>query len=121
MWKNRFPAIFLLLSCLLLLLVSAGGATHVTAADSDAADIWPTDQIIIKFKETADTNLYLRTEDTAALTTLSEAAGVPLTYVRAMSGDAHVLKLEAPYSAIAASVFASSLSKSFNSSNFKAC
>ena len=53
----------------------------------------PTDQIIVKYEDAA-----LLAGDGSATTAtqlqrLSDAAGAPLTYVRAMSGDAHVVRL----------------------------
>ena len=53
----------------------------------------PTDQIIIKFNDSAAENSLLAVDAQAQLATLSAAAGVPLEYYRPMSGESHVLKL----------------------------
>ncbi|MGQ9904339.1 MAG: S8 family serine peptidase [Anaerolineae bacterium] len=53
----------------------------------------PTNQIIIKYKDTAQINAANAPDAPARLQTLSAVAGVSLSYYRPMSGDAHVLRL----------------------------
>lgn len=54
---------------------------------------YPTDQIIIKFREPEATAVSLTQNQEMLLARLSNVAGLPLEYFRPMSGDAHVLKL----------------------------
>ncbi len=56
-------------------------------------DASPTDQIIIKYKASADLAGAYAPAQADRMSQLSAAAGVPLTYFREMSGDAHVLRL----------------------------
>ncbi|MGQ9814283.1 MAG: peptidase S8, partial [Candidatus Roseilinea sp.] len=53
----------------------------------------PTNQIIIKYKDTAQINAANAPDAPARLQALSTVAGVFLSYHRPMSGDAHVLRL----------------------------
>lgn len=53
----------------------------------------PTNQIIIKYKDTAQINAANAPDAPARLQMLSAVAGVELAYNRPMSGDAHVLRL----------------------------
>lgn len=53
----------------------------------------PTDQIIIQFADPATETRMISPTEGQELPALSQAAGVTVTYVRPMSGDAHVLKL----------------------------
>jgi serine protease len=55
----------------------------------------PTSQIIIKYRATASATDQSGRIKTEKMTALSTAAGETLTYKRAMSGDAHVVKLPA--------------------------
>ena len=52
----------------------------------------PTNQIIIKYKQTTDA--FSAPERPSQAERLSQAAGVPLQYFREMSGDAHVLQMQ---------------------------
>src|SRR5215216_3434345 len=51
------------------------------------------DQIIVKYKSATGLNLATATNQAAPMAALSGAAGVSLSYYRAMSDEAHVLKL----------------------------
>lgn len=77
----------------LLLLVPTSLALQTNPQSSNTLD-FPTSQIIIQFSDTAvaQTMLAAATPQTQ-LEALSQVAGVELQYLRAMSGDAHVLKL----------------------------
>ncbi|MCS7062109.1 MAG: hypothetical protein RMN25_13225, partial [Anaerolineae bacterium] len=52
----------------------------------------PTNQIIIKYKESAEVSLSAA-DAPARMQALSAAAGIEIRYHRPMSGDAHVLRL----------------------------
>ncbi len=58
-----------------------------------AASEAPTNQIIIKYKATADISGANAPAHPDRISALSAVAGVPLEYFREMSGDAHVLRL----------------------------
>jgi serine protease len=79
--------------------LSAGGssgpeqASDASAAEADAQLALPTDQIILKYRAAITEKDAFNPASTAQMDRLSEAAGVPLTYVREMSGDAYVLGL----------------------------
>jgi serine protease len=63
-------------------------------AKQDAArSEMPTDQIILKYKAPAATGGAISPASAMEMQRLSDAAGVPVTYVREMSGDALVLGL----------------------------
>ncbi len=65
-----------------------------SSTDQDEAMLaQPTDQIIIKYRTSAALQGAISPTSASELQRLSDAAGVPLTYVREMSGDAHVLGL----------------------------
>ncbi|MCX7670389.1 MAG: peptidase, partial [Anaerolineae bacterium] len=66
--------------------------TNPTAASDDPADV-PTRQIIVKYRPSAALQGADGPAGAAQLQRLSEVAGIPLTYFRPMSGDAHVLRL----------------------------
>ena len=55
----------------------------------------PVDQIIVKYKASANLVEAEAAQTSAQMRRLSEAAGVTLAYFRPMSGDAHVLRLPA--------------------------
>ena len=63
------------------------------ADPSALASEMPTDQIIVKYKIPASMVGTTGPASALAMQRLSDAAGVPLTYVREMSGDAYVLGL----------------------------
>lgn len=69
----------------------------------------PTSQIIIQFADPATELALLSRSEQNELATLSQAAGVPLQYVREMSGDAHVLKLDGPLPADEVAAIAANL------------
>lgn len=90
---------FLLVSLLILLVIPLQlyGQTpsptdsRVSATESNRA--LPTNQIIIKYQDSADLTGNRAPNHPDRMSELSAAAGVELTYFRAMSGDAHVLRL----------------------------
>lgn len=94
MWKRIVLLTILLLGAWILIVAQgavAEAATPETAVFTPQG--LPTNQIIIQFTDTADlSSLQQRTTD-GLLSQLSQAAGVPLTYVREMSLSAHVLRL----------------------------
>jgi subtilisin family serine protease len=63
------------------------------ASEADAQLALPTDQIIVKYRALMAQQEAFNPASTAAMDRLSEAAGVPLTYEREMSGDAYVMSL----------------------------
>jgi subtilisin family serine protease len=68
--------------------------TYDVPTGADAAGLaLPTDQIIVKYQALMAQQEAFDPASTAAMDRLSEAAGVPLTYEREMSGDAQVLGL----------------------------
>jgi len=74
---------------------SPGAIPAVVPERQTDSDVPPTNQIIIKYRATADateSNGQIKTDKMNALKT---AAGQTLTYKRLMSGDAHVVKLSA--------------------------
>ncbi|MGQ0600954.1 MAG: S8 family serine peptidase [Anaerolineales bacterium] len=126
---TRKPISVLLVLCLLLSTLSvrvstaqaqAGGDSAprttaedpaVSAAAESALPNVPTDQIIVRYKDSARVT-EAQAASTDRLAALSAAAGVTLAYFRPMSGEAHVLKLpqalpEAEVAAIAARLAAS--------------
>lgn len=84
----------------LLTSVLSGPTTRAQAQDSGptreksapAVTGVPTNQIIIKFKASAEAT-GLEAASASHMSALSQTAGVALNYFRAMSGEAHVLKL----------------------------
>ena len=78
----------------LLLLI---GGPAPAAGDAPADPALPTDQIIIRFDD-ATTRAGIPARPDRLLDRLSAAAGVPLTFVRPMSGDAWVFRLPEPMS-----------------------
>ncbi len=66
----------------------------LTSADAAGLAL-PTDQIIVKYRTLITQQETFSPAGTAEMDRLSDAAGVPLTYVREMSGDAYVLGLPA--------------------------
>ena len=104
---NRKTFLIALLACFLVVVVPASlyGQTPDASptdygrvfGDLDAA--LPTDQIIIQFADAAAESALLADKSSGPLPGLSAAAGVDVTYFRAMSGDAHVLKLTEALSA----------------------
>ncbi len=68
--------------------------TIASAAQTDIRQA-PTNQIIVKYKPDAVLRGHARAASPGQMMATSTAAGVPLTYSRAMSGDAHVLRLPA--------------------------
>ena len=82
---------------LLLVIVVPMSAPPSTSARPDvglgAASEAPTNQIIIKYKATADISGVKAPAHPDRISTLSAVAGVQLEYFREMSGDAHVLRL----------------------------
>ena len=72
------------------------GVTYGGPTGADASGLaLPTDQVIVKYRALMAQQEAFNPASTATMDRLSEAAGVPLTYERAMSGDAQVLGLPA--------------------------
>lgn len=69
----------------------------------------PTDQIIIKYKISANLNTQAAAERPNQMERLSQTAGISLDYFRPMSGDAHVLKLPQKLPEPQANVYAARL------------
>jgi serine protease len=99
---NRISWIRFFRVCIVLALVLAPATSRPIAAMSRAAvagqafgsaEFVPTDQIIVKYKADAQLNGPVAPAGPARMAQLSLAAGVKLTYVRPMSGDAHVVRL----------------------------
>jgi serine protease len=92
---NQLKTMFaLVLAVSLLLPESAGQAmpqSPAPQAQTTSAG-FPTDRIIIKYED--GSSAQSDPSASALMDALSDAAGVPLDYARAMSGDAHVLRLE---------------------------
>ncbi len=65
-------------------------ATFSTQAQSGQVDV-PTDQLIIKYKSTS--GAFAAPAQADQMSRLEAAAGIPLQYLRGMSGDANVLRL----------------------------
>lgn len=87
----------LLTLCLLALFLFLAPQSQSKAASAplNTVDLLspPTNQIIIKYEASAQLRGRQAANAPERLAQLSAVAGVPLTYVRLMSGDAHVLRL----------------------------
>jgi serine protease len=89
----------LLAATVLLASVAAMPASRPVAAGADPAGPdaaqfeLPVDQLIVKYKSTADVSGANAPSGAGRMEALSAAAGVKLAYFREMSGDAHVLSL----------------------------
>ena len=101
----RLFAAFLFLAILILPLgtsasnmaLQSSEATPSTTVNQDATQVEPpTDQIILKYKVPSAVISASGLASAMEMQRLSDAAGVPLTYVREMSGDAYVLGLPSP-------------------------
>jgi serine protease len=96
---KRMIVLMVIVVCLLVLAIPASMKGQQTpqlnesALFSKAAVAPPTNQIIIKFTDEALAARQLAEAETALLSQLSQAAGMAVTYVRPMSGEAHVLAL----------------------------
>lgn len=86
----------------IVLLIILQAQTQISQADNPQTPLTqtptlltplPTDQLIIKYKDTAGLNRQQSAARPQQMTTLNQAAGVNLTYFRPMSGEAHVIKL----------------------------
>ena len=102
--KSAFLSVALLLLAILVLPAGGSYASVSVPQSSEAAlnsladpsappSEMPTDQIIVKYKGAAMREGAIGPASALAMQRLSDAAGVPLTYVREMSGDAYVLGL----------------------------
>ncbi|MCA2002324.1 MAG: S8 family peptidase, partial [Chloroflexi bacterium] len=87
--RHAMIVFFALILAAALLLPASPTAAKPQAQEASGGI--PTDRIIIKYKE--GTSAQAEPSASALMSSLSAAAGVPLEYVRPMSGDAHVLKL----------------------------
>ncbi len=103
--KIHGPGIAILVLLLFVLLVSLGaqpmGAepVYTTMIQPAFQDEWgevPTDQIIVQYRAEADLSGEKAADRDERMAALSAAANLPLTYLRPMSGDAHVLQLPTP-------------------------
>jgi serine protease len=93
-----FSSLFVFLIAVFVPASIQGQEMQTAVSDDDPvftsdASAPPTDQIIIKFNDSAAENSLLAVDAQAQLAALSAAAGVPLDYYRPMSGESHVLKL----------------------------
>lgn len=96
-WRNKLH--HTMGAFLLVTLISTGGHGSAVASPNSSPivgperqidpDASPTNQIIIKYRASASTPRF----DSTKMNALSTAAGETLTYKRAMSGDAYVLRL----------------------------
>ena len=95
----RFPKRrFLVIVTLALVWSIASPRLHPPAAASiGVRDELPTDQLIVKYKASADLSGANAPAHANRMLALSAAAGVRLEYFREMSGDAHVLRLPQPW------------------------
>jgi serine protease len=102
--KIRWHSAFIILpAAILILLVAAelftdpsASMAQQTISEATAAGqplAVPTDQIIVKYRATADLAWANAADSAGRMAQLSGAAGVALAYARPMSGDAHVLRL----------------------------
>jgi len=73
------------------------GGNPATAQAENPLEM-PVDQIIIKYKDTANLNAAAQAGAENQMQRINEVAGVTITYFRSMSGDAHVMRLAAPVS-----------------------
>lgn len=89
MKKVLFLAAFAVFT--LLLMAFSASSQEPAAAETPTAP--PTNQIIIQFADPAAEARMVGMTEGQELPILSQAAGVTVTYVRPMSGDAHVLRL----------------------------
>jgi serine protease len=118
--RTAFLLLVLLPAVLVLTATPSSAFDAVPAAPEAVAEpgpIWgemPIDQIMLKYRTAAGTaSAWGAARDPAGaaeMARLSVAAGVPLTYRRAMSGDAHVLALPAPVPPAEAAAIAARLS-----------
>lgn len=93
--KTKILSLFLLM-CAALIATTAAGVTTVSRASepvSMAVEQPPTQQLIIKYKDSANLAGVLAPNHPNRLAQLSEVAGMQLSYFRVMSYDAHVLRL----------------------------
>lgn len=122
MKTRRLVPILVALSLLILLgfpLSPARAAQRTRPAESVAGNPatqksasrgLPTDQLIIRYKASALAPNAAGVTGPMQMQRLSDAAGAHLTYLRAMSGDAHVLRLEHRTSLVEAQAMADRLS-----------
>jgi serine protease len=95
----------------LLLTVFTASSKGQTSTSPDFPTILPTDQIIIQFSDPAAEASILNRTEGQELPALSQAAGVTVTYVRPMSGDAHVVSLPTAVPAKEAAQIAAEMAK----------
>lgn len=109
MKKIWFLTIFIVLGFFLVLFPTISKGQDMTEAELPTAP--PTDQIIIQFADPVAEARMVGMSEGQELPVLSQAAGVTVTYVRPMSGDAHVLKLPTAVSPKEAAVMAAEMAK----------
>jgi serine protease len=97
----RLPKFVTLIILLALLAMQSGQVVPVNAAagrqigkavTDPGVYNQPTDQVIVKYKDTVG-NLQALPDSASQVARLSQAAGVALTYLRPMSGGAHVMRM----------------------------
>ena len=105
--KSALLSVALLMLAILVLPLGASSASVSAPQSSEAVpgpqaapnapqSEMPTDQIIVKYKIPASMKGAISPASALEMQRLSDAAGVPLTYAREMSGDAYVLGLPSP-------------------------
>lgn len=104
--KNIFG--ILLFAFVVLVINVQGGLTAQTDAPAPAG--LPVRQMIVQFSEEATGNKMAEVALDGRIQQLSQVTGTDLQYVRAMSGDAHVLKLAAALPVAEAEALAAALS-----------
>jgi len=82
-----------LVVAVLLLAATAPLSAAQSLVDSDIALASPANQIILKYKASADVSGRNAPNQSDRMQALSAVAGIRLTYFRPMSGEAHVLRL----------------------------
>ncbi len=95
----------------LLLAVFTASSKGQTPTDFAVPTAPPTNQIIIQFSGPAAEASMLNQTEGQELPTLSQAAGVTVTYVRPMSGDAHVVSLPTAVPPKEAAIIAAEMAK----------
>ncbi|MBX3055536.1 MAG: S8 family serine peptidase, partial [Anaerolineae bacterium] len=104
MMENTWLSVRQVVLVTILLLLVAAGLPYQSAASLVAAETAvpspmtepPTQQIIIQYRDSANLAGANAPNSTRRMMALRAVTGVDLTYVRPMSGDAHVLRLPAP-------------------------
>jgi serine protease len=102
--KNHKHLLLILQAGIVLALVFGdSGLTISNAQDlgKQNSEMFQTDQVVIKYKESLNGNKPVDPASASQILTVSQAAGVPLTYLREMSGEVQVYRLPARMSSAA--------------------